>query len=174
MAEAALGLGTNLGDREAYLARAVEALAETGGIRLEQVSRLYRTAPWGVSDQPDFLNLCVLIETDLSPEALLAACKRIESELGRRDGLRWGPREIDIDLLIMPGVTMDTETLSLPHPRMGLRRFVLDPLAEIVPGWMIGETTVQEQSAALKRDAADQMCEPDEDATRRFALLRST
>lgn len=174
MAEAALGLGTNLGDREGALARAVDLLATRRGIGLKAVSSLYASAPWGVTDQPDFLNLCMLVETMLAPHDLLTMCKAVEAELGRRDRQRWGPREMDVDLLILPGVEVDTETLSLPHPRLAQRRFVLEPLAEIVPDWELGYTTVKSEAAALREKAADQVCVLDEVATRRFASLRKT
>ena len=174
MAEAALGLGTNLGDREAALARAVDLLAAIPGITLGAVSRLYRSAPWGLADQPDFLNLCLLIDTDLQPADLLAACKQVEEKLGRQSRVRWGPREMDVDILLMPGVEMDTESLVIPHPRITERRFVLEPLSQLVPDWLLaGGGTVKSMTAALREKAAEQICEPDEAATRKFALLRA-
>ena len=173
MAEAALGLGTNLGNREAALAQAVDLLAAMPGIEIEAVSNLYSSAPWGVADQPDFLNLCIRVETSLGPLQLLHACKSVEAKLGRQERLRWGPREMDVDVLLMQGVTLDTETLAIPHPRMAERRFVLEPLAEIAPDWALEDGTVTSKSAALKKKAADQICVLDEAATRRFASLRS-
>jgi 2-amino-4-hydroxy-6-hydroxymethyldihydropteridine diphosphokinase len=173
MAEAALGLGTNLGDREAALAQAADRLERMPGIEVTAISGLYASAPWGVADQPDFLNLCLLIETDLGPLQLLHACKAVEAELGRQERLRWGPREMDVDVLLMAGVEMDTKTLAIPHPRMAERRFVLEPLAEIAPDWVLEGGTVRNKSAALKHRAADQICVLDEGATRRFASLQS-
>ncbi len=173
MAEAALGLGTNLGDRETALSRAVALLEQMPGIEVTAISGLYASAPWGVEDQPDFLNLCVLIETDLGPMQLLHACKAVEAELGRQTRERWGPREMDVDVLLMPGVEMDSETLSIPHPRMRERRFVLEPLAEIAPDWMLDGEPIQSRTAALRQRAADQKCERDDSATRRFAELRA-
>jgi 2-amino-4-hydroxy-6-hydroxymethyldihydropteridine diphosphokinase len=173
MAEAALGLGTNLGDREAALARAVALLEQMPDIEVTAISGLYSSAPWGVEDQPDFLNLCVLIETGLGPLQLLHACKAVEAELGRQERLRWGPREMDVDVLLMAGVEMDTEMLAIPHPRIAERRFVLEPLAEIAPDWALEDGTVTSKSATLKKKAADQICALDEAATRRFAWLRS-
>ena len=173
MAEAALGLGTNLGDREAALSRAVALLEQMPGIEVTAISGLYSSAPWGVEDQPDFLNLCLLIETDLGPMQLLHACKAVEAELGRQARERWGPREMDVDVLLMPGVEMDTETLAIPHPRMQERRFVMEPLAEIAPDWGLDGETVECRTAALKQRAADQICERDDSATRRFAELRA-
>ena len=173
MAEAALGLGTNLGDREAALSRAVALLEHMPGNEVTAISGLYASAPWGVEDQPDFLNLCLLIETDLGPMRLLHACKAVEAELGRQARERWGPREMDLDVLLMPGVEMDTETLAIPHPRMQERRFVMEPLAEIAPDWGLDGETVECRTAALRQRAADQKCERDDSATRRFADLRA-
>jgi 2-amino-4-hydroxy-6-hydroxymethyldihydropteridine diphosphokinase len=172
MAEAALGLGTNLGNREAALAQAVNLLAAMPGIELAAVSNLYSSAPWGMADQPDFLNLCIRVETTLGPLQLLHACKSVEAKLGRQQRLRWGPREMDVDVLLMQGVALDTETLAIPHPRMIERRFVLEPLVEIAPDWTLEGETVTSKSAALKKKAADQVCVLDEGATRRFASLR--
>ena len=173
MAEAALGLGTNLGDREAALARAVALLEQMPDIEVTAISGLYASAPWGVEDQPDFLNLCLLIETDLGPMQLLHACKAVEAALGREARERWGPREMDVDVLLMPGIELDTETLAIPHPRMAERRFVLEPLAEIAPDWLLDGESVKSRTAALRQRAADQVCERDEAATRRFAELRA-
>ena len=173
MAEAALGLGTNMGDREAALSRAVALLEQMPGVEVIAISGLYASAPWGVEDQPDFLNLCLLIETDLGPMQLLHACKAVEAELGRQARERWGPREMDLDVLLMPGVEMDTETLAIPHPRMQERRFVMEPLAEIAPDWGLDGETVECRTAALRQRAADQKCERDDSATRRFADLRA-
>ena len=174
MTEAVLGLGTNLGDREAYLAGALDRLAATQGIRLDEVSRVYRSAPWGLSDQPDFLNLCVRIETSLNPEELLRACKQVEADLGRQSRQRWGPREIDIDLLLIEGVDFDTPNLTIPHRRLMERRFVLEPLSELEPEWVIDGIEVSDLARYLREDAPDQMCEPDEKATQRVSQLRGS
>lgn len=174
MAEAFLALGTNLGDREASLARALDHLEHTDGILLRDVSRVYASAPWGVEDQPDFLNICVRIDTWLRPEELLAVCKQVEAALGRKVRQRWGPREIDIDILMMEGVDMDTPRLSIPHARMAERRFVMDPLAELAPDWEIDGMSVSDLARYLRVDAADQTCEPDEKATQRLSELRGS
>ena len=174
MAEAYLELGTNLGEREAYLARALEQLNTSEGVRLGRTSRVYASKAWGVTDQPDFLNVCVKIETDLAPHALLAVCKGIEESLGRQARRRWGPREIDIDILMMAGVDIDTPKLAIPHPRMAERRFVMDPLAELAPDWEIDGVSVSDLARYLRVDATDQTCEPDEKATRRLKQLRGS
>ena len=124
-----LGLGSNEGDRAATLAAAMERL------RPVAVSSLYETAPQGeVLDQPDFLNACVAIATDLAPLELLDECKRVEHELGREPGgVRHGPRPIDVDVLLLGDIELRSERLTLPHPEITSRRFVLEPLLELDP-----------------------------------------
>jgi len=129
-----LVLGANLGDRVATLREAVLAIAGTVGIRVLQVSGVYETPPWGYIDQPRFYNLAVAIETVLAPLELLETVKRLEASLGREEGPRWGPRVIDIDLILWDGLTVRHERLELPHPRYRERAFVLWPLREIAPG----------------------------------------
>ena len=131
MTEVALGLGANLGDRCGSIIAALKALAAHPGIAVAHISSIYATPPWGIVDQPAFLNAAALVETSLSPETLLNVCQDIERDVGRRPGLRWGPREIDIDLLNIEGVQIASERLSLPHPGLFERLFVLVPLAEI-------------------------------------------
>ena len=128
-----LGLGTNLGDRRANLLAALELLRATPGIGLLRCSLVYETEPWGVSDQPRFLNLVAEISTTLDPEALLAAGKEIEGQLGREPGLRWGPRLIDVDILLYGNAEVNLPHLQIPHPRLHLRAFALVPLAELAP-----------------------------------------
>jgi len=174
MTEAYLGLGTNLGDREAYLARALDLLAETEGVKIGKISRVYRSAPWGITDQPEFLNICVQISTWLNPEELLRACKQVEMLIGRTRTERWGPREIDVDVLLIDGVDFDTPNLTIPHRRLVERRFVLEPLSEIAPDWVIDGMAVTDLARYLRADVPDQMCEPDEKATQRVSQLRGS
>lgn len=133
MAVAYLGLGSNLGDREANLNEAVRRLSETPGIRLLRVSTYIRSAPWGVTDQPEFVNGAAAVETTLAPEALLGAVKAIERQMGRVPGPRYGPRLIDIDVLLYDQLTLRTPDLTLPHPEILNRPFVREPLKEIAP-----------------------------------------
>ena len=127
-----LGLGSNLGNREANLRMALRLLEPLS--RVEEVSSLYETAPVGVEDQPPFYNAACRITTGLEPGALLRFLKRVEFEVGRRPGgPRWGPRPIDLDLLLYGDVVMDSGELILPHPGLAERAFVLVPLAEIAP-----------------------------------------
>jgi len=129
-----LGLGSNEGDRLDNLHRARDRLAGEG-VRVLAASSVYETAPQGeVTQQPDFLNACLAIETDLAPEELLETCKRVERALGRSDpGERHGPRPIDIDLLLLGGLEHGSQRLTLPHPELTARRFVLEPLLELDP-----------------------------------------
>ena len=128
-----LGLGTNLGEREANLREAVRRLAALPGTRVVGLSSLHETAPWGVEDQPPFLNAVAELRTELEPEALLTAVKEIERAMGREPTFRWGPRLIDLDLLLYGERRLRTERLTLPHPHLRERPFVTEPLGEIAP-----------------------------------------
>jgi len=128
-----LGLGSNLGDREANLRAALAALGRLAGVRLLRQTDLRPSAPWGDPDQPEFLNAVAEIETTLGPVHLLHQVKAIERALGRRPSRRWGPREIDIDLLTWDRLRLATPELTLPHPQILTRPFVWEPLAELAP-----------------------------------------
>ena len=134
---ATLGLGGNIGDPVAAMCKALAGLDRRGDCRVLAVSRLYRTPPWGKTDQDWFFNACALIATDLSPTALLDACLSVEREMKRERVERWGPRTIDIDVLTYDDVRLTGETLQIPHPRMTQRGFVLMPLADIAPDLMV-------------------------------------
>ena len=135
MKRAYVGLGANLGDHEATIRRALELLAEQDGIEVLAVSRLRETDPVGVEDQPRFLNGAAALETTLGPRALLDTLLRVERELGRvREGVRFGPRTIDLDLLLYDAEIVEEPGLTVPHPRLHERRFALEPLAELDPG----------------------------------------
>jgi 2-amino-4-hydroxy-6-hydroxymethyldihydropteridine diphosphokinase len=146
--EAWLSLGSNLGDREAILAAAVERLRAMPHVTVEAASSLYDTPPWGDADQPRFLNAAVQLRTALPPHALLDAVKAIETDLGREPSRRWGPRAIDIDIVHMAGVALHDERLTLPHPHWRERAFVLAPLAEIAPELVIDQLAVTAALAA--------------------------
>lgn len=130
---ATLGLGGNVGDPARAMADALRALDAREDCRVLAVSRLYRTPPWGKTDQDWFFNACALVETALAPEALLDACLDIERAMKRERRERWGPRTIDIDVLTVEGVAQTGGRLELPHPRMTGRGFVLMPLADVAP-----------------------------------------
>lgn len=146
MTLAYVGLGSNLGDREA----AIRAAAAAIGTR--RLSALRETEPWGLADQPRFLNAVAELETALPPRALLERLLEVEASLGRvREGPRWGPRTIDLDLLLYGDLALSEPGLELPHPRLHERLFVLEPLAELVPSRKIpGNGTVSEALAGLQ------------------------
>jgi 2-amino-4-hydroxy-6-hydroxymethyldihydropteridine diphosphokinase len=147
--EATLGLGGNLGDPVAAFAAALARLRDHAAVELKAVSSVWRTAPWGKLDQPEFRNLAVLIETALPAEDLLQLCLAIEREGGRERRERWGPRTLDIDILTYGGQVIDRPGLQIPHPRIAERAFVLAPLAEIAPELLIGGRTAAELLAAM-------------------------
>ena len=128
-----IGFGSNIGDRLAHIQNAIHVLSETEGITLQKISSVYQTDPVGYEAQAQFLNGVAAIQTDLPPLSLLHTLKNIETEVGRQHRVRWGPREIDLDILIYGDLCLQTEKLIIPHPEMHLRRFVLVPLAELAP-----------------------------------------
>ncbi len=135
MTRAHIGLGANLGDPIATLRKARQMLAVHG--RVAAVSSLYRTPPWGVLEQPPFVNAALALDTDLAPYPLLAALKALERELGRVATFRWGPRAIDLDILDYGTVRLDDAGLTIPHARLAERAFALVPLAEIDPAYAV-------------------------------------
>ncbi len=156
MGRAYVALGANLGTREATLRRAVARLDGRADTVVVALSQLRETDPVGLLDQPRFLNGVVVLDTDLGPRDLLAVLLEIERELGRvRDGARNGPRPVDLDLLLYDGETIDEPELTVPHPRLHERRFVLEPLADIDPALRVpGRGTVAELLAALDDQAS--------------------
>jgi len=156
--EAAPGLGGNLGDPVAAFAAALSQLSRHYGITAVRPSSVYRTAPWGKVDQPEFLNMAVVVETSLPARDLLGLCLENERAGGRERRERWGPRTLDIDILTYGGETIDEPGLQVPHPRIAERAFVLAPLAEIAPEWVIAGSSVAKLLAAVadekvRRDA---------------------
>ena len=131
MAVVYVGLGSNLGDRREHIRQAIDLLGKEKGIRVVMLSSMYETEPVGFEDQQWFANAVVRLETQLSPVALLRVLKTIEKTIGRMPTFRWGPREIDLDLLLYDQICMKSPELTIPHPRMHERAFVLIPLAEI-------------------------------------------
>jgi len=134
-----LGLGANLVEREVQLARAAHLLAESPLVQISRSSSIYQTAPWGYLEQPDFLNSVLEIETTLQPVPLLELTQSIERLIGRQPGIRFGPRLIDIDILLYgeQSVRLEEPDLQIPHPRMHLRAFVMVPLAELTPALVL-------------------------------------
>lgn len=153
MSQAWVALGSNLDDPQRQVESGLQALSTLPDTSLLQASGFYRSAPWGVADQPDFINAVACIETGLEPRPLLHALQNLEDTHGRRrDGPRWGPRTLDLDLLMYGQRVLETADLVLPHPRMSARAFVLAPLAEIAPQLQIpGQGTVEAQLRQLGR-----------------------
>ena len=141
-----LALGTNLGDREGYLNQAIELIQET--LQDVRIGPFIETKPVGVTDQPDFLNTVLVGYTELEPLDLLDFIKGIEKKIGRQVTYRWGPREIDIDIIFYDDLILKTEILEIPHPRMHERNFVLEPLMKLEPNLVhpVLKKTIQELS----------------------------
>lgn len=140
-----IGLGSNLGDRRSYLYHAVERLHQHDSIHVVQCSSIYETAPVGLMDQPHFLNMVVAVRTNLTADQLLEVMLETERGLGRIRDVRWGPRTIDLDLLVFEQTTMQTEQLELPHPRLHERAFVLIPLMELYERYDLQDEMISER-----------------------------
>ena len=132
MSTAYISIGSNLGDREENCKQALRLL-HANGILIKKQSRMYETEPWGIKDQPKFINMAIEVETDKEPEEFLAVLKNIENEIGRTETVKWGPRVIDLDILFYDDLILKTEDLEIPHPLLHERDFVLKPLSEIAP-----------------------------------------
>ena len=157
-----LGLGTNLADREANLERALDLLSAQPGMRLLRHSPVYETEPWGVANQPCFLNSVAEVATTLGPERLLDACKEVEHRMGRQPGTRWGPRLIDVDILLFGSEFVRLPHLEIPHSSLHLRAFALIPLAELVPDAVhpgLGKTIGQLAAVSEGRDGVRPVAE---------------
>jgi len=146
LAEALVALGGNMGDVRDTLDRAIAAFCDGEKVRLLARSSDYRTPPWGVEDQPPFVNLCIAVETSLAPRALLSRAQAVERGLGRERSKerRWGPRPVDIDLIAYDDLVLQEPDLTLPHPQLFARAFVLAPLAEIAPDRLIAGRRVRD------------------------------
>lgn len=159
MTAAWLALGSNIGDSRALLERAVAMLCDGATVRLVARSSHYRTPPWGNTDQPSFVNMCIAVETSLDPHQLLARAQDVEKALGRnrRNERRWGPRTIDIDILAYEGATLAEDDLKLPHPRLFERPFVLVPLAEIAPRMEIAGRRIADALTSVDRSGIEKL-----------------
>jgi 2-amino-4-hydroxy-6-hydroxymethyldihydropteridine diphosphokinase len=142
MNTAYLSVGSNMGDREGLLKKAIEQLSVYPDILIENVSSIYETDPVGYTDQPLFLNLAIKLKTSLSPQVLLSKLQEVETKLDRKRVQKWGPRTIDLDILLYNSVSIQTEVLEIPHPRMLERAFVLIPLSEIAPDDVYPDNTI--------------------------------
>jgi len=152
MSIAYIGLGSNVGDKADNIKKALEILDQFDGLKIVKVSSFYETEPVGYEDQDWFVNAVAKIETTLTAEQLLSIFKRAEKQIGRKDRVRWGPREIDLDLLFYDQIIVNTNDLIIPHPGLHERAFVLAPLAEIAPDFVhpIIKKTIAELLAGLR------------------------
>ena len=144
-----VALGSNLGDKAANIDRAIALLTETGEVTLVCRSRNYATEPWGKTDQDWFINAAIAVKTALPPKALLVRCKEIERRMGRVQTEKWGPRIIDLDVLVYGDVEMQDPVLVLPHPHIAARAFVLAPLMDIAPDRVIAGKSVRDMYDAI-------------------------
>ena len=159
MPEALVAFGGNVGDVRNTLDRALEKFCDGGAVRLTARSSDYSTPPWGVVDQPRFVNLAIAVETSLTPQALLARAQGVERAFGRDHARerRWGPRPLDIDLLAYDDIVLDEQDLTLPHPRMFERAFVLVPLAEIAPDRVVVGRRIRDALAAIDDNGIEKL-----------------
>lgn len=154
-----LGLGTNMGDRMNYLAQACELINNHENICIVKKSKIYETKAWGYTDQADFLNLCLEIDTDLDEYELLSVCQEVEQKLNRKRIIRWGPRTIDVDILFFNDKVSNDEKLLLPHPRIQDRAFVLIPLMELNSKLLINNKTIDIHLNSLTIDQREEVKE---------------
>lgn len=147
--DAAIGLGSNVGDTRANIARAITLLTADGAVRLVARSRDYRSAPWGVLEQDWFVNAVITVATDVSARELLERCQRVENDMGRVRLQKWGPRLIDVDVLTYKDLIIDEPDLKVPHPLIAERGFVVVPLKEIAPDVVISGCSLEEMQARL-------------------------
>jgi 2-amino-4-hydroxy-6-hydroxymethyldihydropteridine diphosphokinase len=150
----AIALGSNIGESQAILEGALKTLEQTPGITIKAKSSWYKTAPVGGPSQPDYLNGAAILQVQLSPEQLLKTLLEIEQEFGRVRQERWGPRTLDLDILLFDDLIVETPDLQIPHPRMTERAFVLVPLAEIAPDWIEPVTGEPISQLVQKLDAS--------------------
>lgn len=150
--DAIIALGSNIGDKAGHIDAAVAAFTADGLVSVVQRSANYRTAPWGVTDQDWFVNACMSVSTQLPVRALLDRCQSVERTLGRERTIRWGPRVIDLDILVYRDLVLNDADLVLPHPHMTKRAFVLRPLLDVAPGLTIDGLSVSQWLSRIPHD----------------------
>lgn len=161
MNKAYLGLGTNMGDKQAYLKEACKIISDNPNINIVKISKVYKTKAWGYTNQDDFLNICIEVDTNLSPEELLEVCHEVENKLNRVRVIRWGPRTIDVDILFFNNIISTDENLILPHPRIKERAFVLIPLMDLNKELAIDNKTISYYLSNLEKEELKQVEEVD-------------
>ena len=154
-----LGLGTNMGERLEYLNSACTILSQHENINITNKSKIYETKAWGYTDQADFLNMCLEIETSLDEFQLLEVCGQVEQKLNRERIIRWGPRTIDVDILFFNDIILNNEKLSIPHPRISERAFVLIPLMDLNTNLVIKNKTIDVYLDSLSSEERGQVKE---------------
>lgn len=159
MNKAYLGIGTNMGERLKNLLTACDILQRSENINISKKSKIYETKAWGYKEQDDFLNMCVEVETTLDPMELLKVCQSIEKVLHRERIIRWGPRTIDVDILLYSNIKLDTEELKIPHPRISQRAFVLIPLKDLDEKILIENKNIQEYLDDLSQKEIEEVKE---------------
>lgn len=159
MNKAYLGLGTNMGDRVNFLNQAIKILDSEKDIIITKKSKLYETKAWGYTNQGDFLNMCIEIETKLNPNELLEKCQNVEKKLNRERKIRWGPRTIDVDILFFNDIILQEENLEIPHPRIGERAFVLIPLIDLNEKLKINEMSITKYLKSLTAEEREEVKE---------------
>lgn len=151
LVDAVIALGSNIGDKVAHVERAVGLLTEAKDIELTSRSRVYKTPPWGKTDQDWFVNACIGVKTTLAPHELLARCLAVEEQMGRHRAEKWGPRIIDLDVLVYGDTQLSDEKLTIPHPHITKRAFVLAPLSDIAPDLVLEGQSVADWLSTLDR-----------------------
>ena len=159
--DAVLGLGSNVGERRTALAGAIDALRAHPDIEIVAASPLYESEPWGLTSQQDFLNAAVRVATSLGPADLLAAILAIEVSLGRVRGKKWGPRSIDIDILVYGNAEIDVPGLTIPHPHLTERIFALAPLVDVMADAVIADRPARQWLAQLQRKSLKKVSGPE-------------
>ena len=159
MNKAYLGLGTHVGDREEYLKKACKLINDNTKINIINASKVYETKAWGYTDQDDFLNMCLEIQTILTPKELLKVCQEVEQALIRVRTIRWGPRTIDVDILFYNDEIINEENLTVPHPRIKERAFVLIPLLDLNEELMIDDKYLAYYLSCLSKNERDEVKE---------------
>lgn len=154
-----LGLGTNMGDRAKYLSDACELLNNHDKINITKKSKIYETKAWGYTEQADFLNVCLEVDTSLNEYELLSVCQEVEQKLDRKRIIRWGPRTIDVDILFFNDIVLNDENLLIPHPRIKERAFVLIPLMDLNSKLSIDGKTIDVHLNSLTKKERDEVKE---------------
>jgi 2-amino-4-hydroxy-6-hydroxymethyldihydropteridine diphosphokinase len=155
LTSAIVALGSNIGDKTANIDRAIALLTGREDVQLKGRSRDFRTPPWGKTDQDWFVNACILVDTTRNPHSLLRCCLDVEEAMGRKRAEKWGPRIIDLDVLVFGDVVLDEAELTLPHPQITKRAFVLAPLADIAPDLVIEGRSIAQWLSAIDREGIE-------------------